>query len=175
VLVLGGGRESLAPEYAQSHLSTASAQRLHYALYLARRIDAPVMFSGGTGFAQRGDASEAEVAARVAERDYGMRLRWLEGESRDTRENARQSLALLAQAGGIDTIVLVSHGWHLPRALRAFREATQLWPTPPRLIAAPISDGGSDMLPLLRWLPSPAGASLVYVVLRERIGLAFGA
>ena len=175
MLVLGGGRESLLPEYAQSHLGAMSAQRLHYALYLARRIGAPVMFSGGVGFAQQGDATEADAAARIAERDYGMRLRWRESESRDTRENARLSLALLAREGGIDEIVLVSHGWHLPRALRAFREAAQSWAKPPRLVAAPISDDGGDMPWLLRWMPSPVGARLVHAVLHERLGLAFGA
>ena len=40
-------------------------------------------------------------------------------ESRDTRENAARTLALLKPAG-IDHIVLVTHGYHMPRALRAF-------------------------------------------------------
>ena len=174
VLVLGGGRESMLPEYGQSHLGARSMQRLHYALFLARQIGAPVMFSGGTGFGQQGEDGEADTAARIAERDYGVRLRWLESESRDTRENARYSLALLAREGGIDEIVLVSNSWHLPRALRAFREASGHWDKPPRLIAAPVTEG-DDMTPVLRWMPSPEGARLVHSVLRERIGLAFGA
>lgn len=175
VLVLGGGRESRLEEYGQSHLTARSAQRLHYALFVARRIDAPVMFSGGIGRGSAGESSEAEVAARIAERDYGVRLRWLETLSRDTRENARYSLALLAREGGIDEIVLVTQSWHMPRALRAFREAAANWAKPPRLIAAPVSIGGGDMGQTLRWLPSGDGALLVRDVLHEWLGLAIGA
>lgn len=174
IVVLGGGRDPSAPEYAQSHLSALSMQRLHYAIYLARRIDAPILFSGGVGHAGSGESSEAETAQRVAERDYGYKLRWIEPVSRDTRENARESLALLANERAIAEIVIVSHRSHLPRALRAFAQAAQAWPSPPKLVAAPVGEGGDDMSPTLRWLPSPTGARLVHSVLRERLGLALG-
>lgn len=175
IVVLGGGREPSAPEYAQSHLGALSMQRLHYAIYLARRIDAPILFSGGVGHAGSGEASEAEAAQRIAERDYGVRLRWIETASRDTRENARESLALLASERAIAEIVVVSHATHLPRALRAFSDVARAWPSPPKIVGAPIGEGGGDMTPTLRWLPSPAGARLVHSVLRERLGLALGA
>ena len=59
----------------------------------------PVAFSGGVGHAGANGTSEAEVAAHVAEKDFHHPLRWLESESRDTRENAQRSVALLRQVG----------------------------------------------------------------------------
>ena len=175
VAVLGGGRENLAPEYGMSHLGAASMQRLHYAIHLARRIDAPILFSGGVGHGGSGEPSEAETAQRIAERDYGVRLRWIETRSRDTRENARESLGKLGQDRAVAEIVLVTHAWHMPRALRAFSAAAASWPVPPKIVAAPVGDHEGDMRPMLRWLPSPAGARLVHAVLHEWIGFVLGA
>lgn len=175
VVVLGGGRDPLAPEYAVSHLGATSMQRLHYAIHLARRIDAPILYSGGVGHGVTAEPSEAETAQRIAERDYGLRLRWIETRSRDTRENARESLARLAQERGIAEIVLVTQGWHMQRAQRAFTAAAASWPAPPKIVAAPVSDHDDEMRPMLRWMPSPAGAKLVHAVLREWIGFVMGA
>src|SRR5262245_25904264 len=47
IVVLGGGREALAPEYGLANLSGASLQRLHYAIWLSRQTGAPILFSGG--------------------------------------------------------------------------------------------------------------------------------
>jgi len=49
-------------------------------------------------------------------------VRWVEGDSDNTLENARLSYPLLAQAG-VRRIYLVTHAWHLPRAAMAFRAA----------------------------------------------------
>jgi uncharacterized SAM-binding protein YcdF (DUF218 family) len=48
--------------------------------------------------------------------------RWRESRSADTRENARFSADIL-RAEGLERIVLVTHAWHLPRALSACRDA----------------------------------------------------
>ena len=99
IVVLGGGREAMAPEYGVSHLKDMSLQRLHYGVWLSRQTGAPLMFSGGVGYGDSVGSSEAEAAARIAERDYGKPLTWSEGESRDTRENAARSIAMLKTAG----------------------------------------------------------------------------
>jgi uncharacterized SAM-binding protein YcdF (DUF218 family) len=49
------------------------------------------------------------------------RLR-LEGQSRNTAENARLSLALASPAAG-ETWVLVTSAFHMPRAMRSFEAA----------------------------------------------------
>ncbi|MBV8605317.1 MAG: YdcF family protein [Pelomonas sp.] len=172
VLVLGGGANAVSPEYGgQPALKNWTMERLHYGVWLARRVDAPLGFTGGIGWTAQGVAvSEAALASRVAAEDFGLPLRWAEALSRDTRENARNSLPLL-QAAGVHTVVIVTNGMHMPRALRDFR--AQLKPGM-SLVAAPISlreDGTGD---LLDWCPSFHGLERVQYALYEILGLLAG-
>lgn len=174
VLVLGAGIQPLAPEYAEAHLSDRSLQRLHYALWLGRQLQAPVMASGGTGHAQPSGPAEADVAARIAARDYGRPLRWLETDSRDTRGNARLSLQLL-QREGLTDVLLVTDGWHMRRALRHFQHEAKAIGYTGRLLAAPMGLGGGAESPLLQWLPSSDGYRRVRQSLHETLALLVGA
>ena len=171
IVVLGGGMEPHAPEYGVANLQHASLERLRYGIWLSRETGAPVAFSGGTGHAQREGLAEAQVAARIAQQDYGRPLKWVEDESRDTRENARRSVALLQRAG-IAHIVLVTHGWHMPRAVRAFEQAAE---GGMRIEAAPMGLAPASERPSLLWIPSPAGHAAMNRVLHELAGLAAGA
>lgn len=180
IVVLGGGREGLAPEYGAANLTPWSMQRLRYGVWLARATGLPVAFSGGVGHGARGEATEAEVAARIAEQELGLPLKWTESESRDTRENAQFSVKLLAPQG-VRRIVLVSDGWHLPRAVRAFEEAARAQPSAgsPALAAievlpAPMGLHLATDHPVLRWMPTSEGLMRTRHVLREAIGLAAG-
>lgn len=174
VLVLGGGRDRYAPEYAEPHLSARSMQRLHYGVWLSRRTGSPLMFSGGVGHAQQEGMPEAEIAARIAARDYGRPLKWVENASHDTRGNAAASLRLL-KSEGIADIVLVTHGWHMPRARRAFEEAAQQQGLNVTIIPAPMDLAEHEERAALRWLPSHDGAGQVRQALREALGLLMGA
>lgn len=175
IVVLGGGARELAPEYAESHLSPLSAERLHYGLWLARQLPVPVLFSGGHGWGHPEGAAEATLAARMAQRDYGRALRWQEAQSQDTRGNARFSLPLL-QKDGISRVVLVTHGWHMRRALRAFADEAARNGMPLTLVPAPMGLVADRYVPTLqRWTPTNDGNQRVRQALREWIGLAAGA
>jgi uncharacterized SAM-binding protein YcdF (DUF218 family) len=174
IVVLGGGREAFAPEYGVSNLNPLSLSRLHYGLWLARQANLPVMFSGGVGHGDSPGTSEAEIAQRMAERDYGRPLKWVEKESRDTRENAVRSVALLKQAG-VTEVVLVTHGWHMRRALRAFEAEARRADLAARVVPAPMGLAGQSDRSVIGWLPSYQGATRVRLVLREQLGLWFGA
>ena len=174
IAVLGGGREANAPEYGEANLSARSLQRLHYAHWLSRRLgNAPILFSGGVGREQVDGPAEAEVAARILDRDYGRRLRWLEKLSRDTRENAAASVPMLV-SDGITDIVVITHGWHMPRAERAFADVARRQSNPPRIVAAPMGLARHTETELLRWLPTAEGMAQVRNVLREAVGLLMG-
>lgn len=174
IVVLGGGREAHAPEYGAPSLSRYSLERLRYGLWLAGETGLPVAFSGGVGHAQPDGVAEAEVAARIAAREFGRPLRWTESGSRDTRENAARSVALL-RAAGVTRIVLVTHGWHMPRSQRAFAQAIAGSGGGITLLAAPLGLARDDALPPLRWLPSQAGFADTRHALREYLGLLVGA
>jgi uncharacterized SAM-binding protein YcdF (DUF218 family) len=174
IVVLGGGRESWAPEYGASSLGSWSLERLRYGLWLSRASGLGVGFSGGVGHAGEPGEAEAQVAARIAREEFGHPLRWVEDGSRDTRENAARTLALLRPRGVTD-IVLVTQDWHMPRAQRAFEQAAAAAGMKLRVTPAPVGLAPRVELPLLRWLPSSEGFTLMRQVVRERIGLLMGA
>jgi uncharacterized SAM-binding protein YcdF (DUF218 family) len=174
IVVLGGGREAMAPEYGLANLNHLSLQRLHYGVWLSRQTDAPMLFSGGVGHADGVGVAEAEIAARIADKDYGRALTWTESESRDTRENATRSVAVLKPAG-ITDVVLVTHGFHMPRAMRAFQLEAQRVGSPMRLWPAPMGLAASSDRTLMHWLPTSEGFRKTRYVLHELTGLLLGA
>lgn len=171
IVVLGGGIEAYAPEYGVSSLSSRSLERLRYGLWLSRQTGAPVEFSGGMGYEDSSHAPEARVAATIAADDFKQPIRWVEDESRDTHENALRSVALLRQAG-ITRVVLVTHGWHMPRALADFQAAAD-----GNLVieAAPMGLSKSTSVGALDWVPSIRGFTEMRTVLRELAAKFFGA
>ena len=171
IVVLGGGTEPLAPEYGTSNLYHASLERLRYGLWLARETGLPVAFSGGMGWSQPDGPAEAQVAARIAANEFSRPLKWIEDNSRDTRENAIRSVALLRRAG-IRHIVLVTHAVHMPRAMADFEQVAG---EDVRIEAAPMGGARSLERPVLKWLPSADGATDVRDILRELLGRALGA
>jgi uncharacterized SAM-binding protein YcdF (DUF218 family) len=172
IVVLGGGVESLAPEYGVSNLGYRSLERLRYGLWLNRETGLPVAFSGGSGWAQAQAAAEADVAARIATQDFGRPLRWTEDKSRDTRENATFTVPML-QRDGIKHIVLVTSGTHMPRAQRAFVDiATAHGMT---VEVAPMGLARRVDAPALDWLPTSNGTDHVRMALHEWLGRWMGA
>ncbi|MFZ2386332.1 MAG: YdcF family protein [Polaromonas sp.] len=169
IVVLGGGLLPEAPEYGEPQPASHTAARLRYGVWLARQSGLPVAFTGGLGWAANDaqHASEAEVAARVAQQDYGVTLRWTEAESRDTSGNARL-LAPLLQRDGVQRIALVTDAWHMPRSVAAFKRAGLDVTPAPMAYVLPVARG------LLEWTPSAGGLLASQQVLREWLGLAVG-
>ena len=170
VVVLGGGVLPDAPEYAgASQPSPYTAARLRYGIWLARQSNLPLAFSGGVGWAADGiqPTSEAEVATRVAQQEFGFALRWSEAVSRDTDGNARL-LAPVLMREGVQRIALVTDAWHMPRSVAAFKRAGFVVTPAPMGFTRPIES------PLLQWLPSAQGLLASRQVLREYLGLTVG-
>jgi uncharacterized SAM-binding protein YcdF (DUF218 family) len=174
IVVLGGGLGGLAPEYGETDLSGASLARLRYAAWLARQTGLPVAASGGLGWGAAGMAAPPEGArmAEIARSELATPLRWTETTSRDTHENAVDTVALLRLAG-IREIVLVTQGWHMPRALREFDAAVAGATPPVHVTPAPCGQAWPTASPWLDWMPSGEGAVRLREVMHEVIaGLA---
>ncbi|AEG92190.1 YdcF family protein [Ramlibacter tataouinensis] len=166
VVVLGGGVLPQAPEYGQAQPSANTWSRLRYGVRLARATGLPLGFSGGVAWSALGTAapSEAEVARRAAGEDFGADLRWVEGRSRDTAENAQQMRALMRR-DGVDRIALVTDTWQLPRAVVEFRRAGfEVLPAPTGFVVP-------RERPALEWLPSGQGLAATRQILREWLAL----
>ena len=165
IVVLGGGVELYAPEYGQARLGAAAYQRLLYGRYLTNLHPLPLVYSGGKGWgsAEQQTQSEADVAALELQRDFGMHFDFVDDASRDTRENALRSYALLS-AKGIKRIALVTHDWHMQRSVMQFEAAGfEVLPAPMGYTQPP-----------MRWdtdyLPSANGLRASKRVLHEWLG-----
>ena len=171
IMVLGAGLEPYAPEYGAGSLTRNSLERLRYGIWLSRQTGLPVGFSGGVGWAQPDATPEARIAGQIAAAEFGRPLKWIEENSRDTRENAALSIAMLRRAG-ITHIVLVTNGFHMPRALAAFEAAAA---GSISIEPAPMGLAQHVDQPVLEWMPTGGGANKVREVLHEIVGKAVGA
>jgi len=120
VVILGGGtvRDGAnTPE--RERLKEGTLQRVIEGARLARETGLPVLVSGGIPSGLK--RPEGQIMRDVLEQ-LGLRVKWVEDQSRDTVDNARMSAALLHDAGVRD-IVLVTHAYHMPRARLAFEAA----------------------------------------------------
>lgn len=171
IVVLGGGLEPYAPEYGVSNLSRISLERLRYGIWLSRQTGLPLGFSGGVGWGQPDAKPEAQIAAQIAATEFGQPLRWIEDNSRDTRENALRSVALL-RPQGVRHIVLVTSATHLPRALRDFAQAAG---ADIEVEGAPMGLARRNETPALTWMPTSPGFTQVREDLREWLGRLAGA
>ncbi len=163
VVVLGGGKRRIAPEYGGETLSSDTLVRLRYGVRLARSGGKPLLLTGG---APLGGVAEARLMADAAREEFGITPRWVETESNTTLENARLS-AVLLRRDGVARIALVSDAWHLPRAVRQF-SAAGLTVTP-----APTDFVAFDETGALAWLPKSRALRDSSTALRELLGMAW--
>jgi uncharacterized SAM-binding protein YcdF (DUF218 family) len=99
----------------------------------------------------------------VLEREYAVRVRWIENRSRNTHENALFS-AKLFEHDGISRVVVVSHGVDARRARREF-SATGL-----EVIAAPTNIPSGTVDNPIELLPSMGALYGSYFALYELFG-----
>ena len=127
IVILGGGVRRNAPEFGGDTISYSSLERLRYGARLAQAGNLPVMVTSGSPY---GGRPEADLMRESLEREFHVAARWSEGSSRNTLENAAFSARMLRDAG-ISRIALVSHSWHLPRAVQLFeRQGITVLPAP---------------------------------------------
>ncbi|MGQ5521752.1 YdcF family protein [Chitinimonas sp. PSY-7] len=161
IVVLGGGRDPVAPEYGGESVSQYTLARLRYAARLARQTHLPLLLTGG---APSGGRPEAELMAESLQLDFGLQARWVEDASLDTRDNAVFSAALLKSAR-VQRILLVSDASHLPRARVEFERLGFA------VIDAPTRYLAGNLGTRFTWLPSAGAAQAGRLVAHEWLGL----
>ncbi len=174
VVVLGGGVDHTPPEWRDwrsaqdaSQLRVDALERLRYGAFLAKQSGLPLAYSGGVGWAAGNQRPEATVAANQSQREFGVPVSFVEARSRDTRENARESWAMLSTQN-IKNVVVVTNAWHMRRSARAYNEAGF------RVTAAPMGYIQPLFDPTLEWLPTGVGLQHSRMVLREWLGYQLG-
>jgi uncharacterized SAM-binding protein YcdF (DUF218 family) len=109
-----------------------------YGAYVARRTGLPVLISG--------TAREAAAMRATLVRDFGITPRWVDGESRDTFDNAERSARLL-KPDGVERIALVTSSAHEWRAAHEFLSAGLAVEPAPVHVWAPHARNLEDYLP----------------------------
>lgn len=167
IVVLAAGRLRRAPEYDGRDIPDyVGLARLRYAAHLQRKTGLPILVSGGNGGTDRGspNGSEADSMAAALREDFGVPVKWLEGRSGDTAENAAYSAAIL-RADGIHRILLVTDAMHMPRASAVFARAGL------DVVSAPTMFFGRQPLSIHAWVPSAEGMRRSWYATYEWIGL----
>ncbi|MCW9018376.1 MAG: YdcF family protein [Kangiellaceae bacterium] len=146
IVVLAGGRITKAPEYGEiDAVNSASLERIRYAAWLQKRLQLPVLLSGGS--VNNEATSEAVLMNQVMMSGFGTAPKWIESNSRNTAENATFSAAILAKAK-ISEIILVTHAWHMPRAQKEFeKQQLKVVPAPMGYLTAQSEAHSISILP----------------------------
>jgi uncharacterized SAM-binding protein YcdF (DUF218 family) len=144
-------------------LGPLTLERMRTGAELHRRTGLPLLVTGGR-LSRRYPVPVAELMRAAYAEEFGITVRWVEPAARDTRDNAERSAELLREAG-IRQAFVVSHGWHLPRALAAFERAG-VAPVPAPVRLGPAPDGS-----LSDWVPNPRSALDSWYFLREWAGM----
>jgi uncharacterized SAM-binding protein YcdF (DUF218 family) len=162
IVVLGGGRRLGAAEYGGDTLNSISLERLRYAAFLHRASGLPILASGG--MANCDTIAESRIMQHILRSEYGLSAKWIEDASFTTWENAQFSAPLLKQAG-VHRIALVTHAWHLRRAVPLF-EAQGV-----SVIPAGTQFSSSHVDSILDLLPTPVGLRDSTYALHEWLGI----
>jgi uncharacterized SAM-binding protein YcdF (DUF218 family) len=156
VVVLGGGGErNHAPEYNGPVGEPVMLERLTLAAFLARHYSLPLAVSGA--------GPEARAMSGTLARNFAVTPRWIEGNSRDTYENAQLSARILLPAG-VKRIVLVTSSAHEWRAAHEFMAAGF------DVVPAPAGVLGYREPGVFRLIPSAAGLMRSHAAVYELIG-----
>ena len=135
-------------------------ERLAEAARQSWRLGLPILVSGGGP----PDPSLAALMSKVLQEDFRVPVQWREERSRNTFENALFSAEILRHAG-IASALVVTHPWHLARALWSFRAVG--YPVVP----SPTTEDTSRSLSLAAFLPQIPALLKSYYALHELIGL----
>jgi len=163
IVVLAADHDANGVEYGGPTVGPMTLVRLRYAASLARSTGLPILVSGGIPAMNL--PSLARLMSDALAADFRVETRWLEEQSSNTWENARCSADLLKTAG-IDSIILVTHAWHMPRARASF-EAQGV-----RVTSAPTSLRLSPRHGMRLFLPSSLGLRESYLAMHEWLGRA---
>jgi uncharacterized SAM-binding protein YcdF (DUF218 family) len=158
IVILGGGVRVDAREYGGDTVGRLTLERVRYGARIARLTRLPVLVTGGTS--TPGAMPEAIVMRQVLEQEFAVPVRWVEAQSRNTRENAQLSARMLA-AAGVQQVILVAHAFDMRRARAEFAAAGMAATPAPTMIPVPVYDEPAV------WWPSAGALQLSYYVLYE--------
>jgi uncharacterized SAM-binding protein YcdF (DUF218 family) len=173
IVILGGDTVPLWPDLGDEKrgekrgrldIGILTLERLRGGAALQRATRLPVLVTGGV--VDRDGEPVAILMARSLPAEFGVPVRWVDAAASDTWQNAQFSAAILKRAG-IGTVYVVTHAWHMRRALIAFGQAGITAVPAPLTLDRPPRGRSSGFVPrVASWQRS-------YFALHEWIGCAW--
>lgn len=166
LILLGGGvYDEAADLTGDGSPSTEMLARIITAVRLQKRLNVPVIISGGSAI--KGRKPESPIVKRILV-DLGVSndMVIIEGRSRDTIENARYSFEICSKAGYKEPL-LVTSAFHMKRSLMSF-EKVGLKVTP---VPAGFKTWAGKRYIWEEYLPH--GLENIAIALKENLGILF--
>jgi uncharacterized SAM-binding protein YcdF (DUF218 family) len=166
VLVPAGGIWSADESDTVFTMSPETLQRFVAGASVARKLGAPLLYSGGYPEKAAGGRIE-EMVRRTAEKIGFSGELLVEGQSRTTWENFLFSSEIIRERG-FDEVILVTSGFHLRRSMNS--AARFLGSIPVRALSSGRLEG-AGRINATDLLPSAAGLRNTSLALRELAGI----
>jgi uncharacterized SAM-binding protein YcdF (DUF218 family) len=164
IVILGGEVIRAHGEKLGIRPGLLTLDRLRTGAALHRRTGLPILVTGGT--TQPDTPAVGLVMEQSLQDDFRTPPHWVEAKSLDTWENARLSADILRREG-ITSVYVVTHSWHMRRAVLAF-EGTGLTVT-----AFPTSLDDAMGPDVYDFVPRASGWQTGYFAIHEWIGYAW--
>jgi uncharacterized SAM-binding protein YcdF (DUF218 family) len=162
IIILGADGERTPDPLVKAEPGPLSLQRLAGAAIVVRAKGLPVLITGGkVGIDQ---PAVADLMADLFASAFALPVEWRETSAENTCENARFSAEILRKAG-IQSAIVVTHAWHMPRAILSFRQAG--YP----MVPAPLHGDTHEIRGLSDFLPHTTAWVRSFYALHEWIGL----
>jgi len=163
IVVLSSGSHSMAKEFGKAVDTAGALERNHYAAFLHKQTGLPILVSGG--YVGSSEISQASVMTDTLTNSFNVPVKWQEERSHNTAENAIYSVELLKQ-NNIDTIYLVTHAWHMYRAVMMFEQQGIKVTPAPTMFTSYLSNSFVD-----HYFPNAYALLDVRIALHEYIGI----
>ncbi len=162
IIILGADTELNPGLRGNAQPGPLSLARLMEGAILQRATQLPILITGGQ--LSEFEAPVADIMADALTKAYALPVAWRETKAQNTCQNARFSAEILRNSG-VPSAYLVTHAWHMPRAVLAFERAG--FP----VVAASFIDESSPPLSVTDFLPHTSAWTRSYFALHEWLGL----
>jgi uncharacterized SAM-binding protein YcdF (DUF218 family) len=162
IIILGADGERTPDQLVKAEPGPLSLQRLAGAAIVVRDRKLPVLITGGK--AGPGQPAVADLMANLFKDAFDLPVAWRETRADNTCENARYSAEVLRKAG-INSALVVTHAWHMPRTILSF----QLAGFP--IVPSPLHSDTHEVRAVSDLLPHSSAWIRSFYALHEWIGL----
>lgn len=161
IVILGAGVKSGALEYGGETLDDTSLERVRAGAMAYRKQPLPILVSGGKCFNEQ--TATANHMSDVLMNEFRVPVTYRDDQSLTTFENALNARKILLEGQNIQSIILVTHAYHMQRALYIF-EKMGFTVTPAPTLPMTLTFSGKN------FLPSPKMIYPSYLMTHEIIG-----